>query len=210
MPAIVLAVTLSATDKYSEDQVLEFYCTQAATHNLSTNPFANGVQAAATAHILFERVASDGRITSVDTAVVRYWFTGGIVDSQVVRSATSDGIPQVTFGPPPVFSEGYLFTFFPNDPGREMLSIGFDTPDDSTTLPVGLAVIDRDKYVLRRLYLHYPRLKGYKRLSRGFRLTEFEGYVFPDSIWEVGSKEGVFSTEHYRLEARIDSVSISR
>lgn len=210
MPVIVLAVSLSATDKYGGDLVLQFYCTQAAAKSQSTRAFATGVQAVATAHTLFKRVAHDGRITSVDTAVVRYWFTGGIIDSQVVGSATSDGLPQVTFDLPPVFSEDYLFTFFPNDPGGEMLSIGFDTPDDSTTLPVGLAVIDRDKYVLRRLYLHYPRPNGYKRLSRGFRLIEYGGYLFPDSVWEVGAKEGVLTTEHYRLESRIDSVSISR
>lgn len=210
LPVIVLTATLSATDKYGGDQVVEFYCTQATAKSQSQSAFAPGVQAAATAHTLYKRVASDGRITSVDTAIVRYWFTGGIVDSQVVVSATSDGIPQVAFDLPLVFSEDYLFAFFPNDPGGEMLSIGFDTPDDSTTLPIGLAVIDRDEYVLRRLYLYYPRIEGYEHLSRGFRLMEFEGYLFPDSIWEVGSKEGIFSTENYRLEAMIDSVSISR
>jgi hypothetical protein len=155
-------------------------------------------------------MASDGRITSVDTAVVRYWFTGDLLDSQVVESSTSDELPQVTFDLPQVFSTDYLFTFFPNDPGGEMLSIGFDTPDDTTTLPVGLAVIDREEYVLRRLYLHYPRLKGYRHLSRGFRFVIIDGYLVADSIWEIGAKEGVLSTEHYRLESRIDSITINQ
>lgn len=210
MPVFVLAVTLSATDKYGGDPVLQFYCTQIVAKSESANALATGVKVAATAHTLFKRVASDGRVTSVDTAVVRYWFSGGALDSQVVERSTSDGLPQATFNFPPIFSANYLFTFFPNDPGGEMLSIGFDTPDDSTARPVGLAVIDREEYVLRRLYLHYPRLKGYKRLSRGFRLIEYGGFLFPDSIWEFGVKEGVLSTECYRLESRIDSVSINR
>lgn len=207
LPVIVLAMSLSATDKYGGDQVLQFYCTQAAKSQ-GSSVFTTGVQAAATVHSFYKRLASDGRTTSVDTAVVRYWFTGGVIDSQVVESSSSDGMPQVSFDLPQVFSADYLFTFFPNDPGGELLSIGFDTPDDTTTLPVGLAVIDRESYGLRRVYLHYPRLKGYKRLSRGFRLVEYGGYQFPDSVWEVGAKEGVISTEHFRLESRIDSVQI--
>lgn len=207
---IALAVTLSATSKYDGDQVLEFYCTQVEARSQDSNPFAPGVKVAATAHSFYKRVASDGHITSVDTAVVRYWFTGGLLDSQVVESSTWDGMPLITFESPRLFSGNYLFNFFPNDPGGEMLSIGFDTPDDSTATPVGLAVIDRDKYVLHRLYLHYARLDGYKRLSRGFRFAESDGFLFPDSIWEVGAKEGVLTTEHYRLESRIDSIIIGR
>ena len=205
---LILAVFLMAADKYNGDQVLKFYCTQADAESQNANAFSTDVQAVATAITLYKRVASDGHITSEDTAVIRYWFTGGKIDSQVVESSTSDGIPQVTFDMPLVFSQGYMFTFFPNDPGGEMLSIGFDTPDDTVVLPVGLAVIDRDKYILRRLYLYYPQLNGYKHLSRGFRLTEYEGYLFPDSIWEVGARAGVFSTENYRLESRIDSITI--
>lgn len=210
LPVIVLAVMLSAASKYDGDPVLEFYCERAAAESQNTSAYAKGVQVTAIAHTLYKRVASNGSVTSVDTAVVRYWLTSGILDSQVVASSSGDDLPLVTFELPQVFSGAYRFTFFPNDPGGEMLSIGFDTPDDSTAQPVGLAVIDRDKYIMRRLYLHYPRLDGYKRLSRGFRLAEFDGYLFPDSVWEVGSKEGVLTTEHYRLEARIDSVSISR
>ena len=210
LAVIVLAVSLSATDKYGGDEVLQFYCIQAAAKSQSTSTLKPGVRATATAHTLYKRVASNGRIISVDTAVVRYWFSGAIIDSQVVKSSTSNGIPQVTFDLPPVFSEDYLFTFFPNDPGGETLSIGFDTPDDSTTLPVGLAVIDREEYGLQRLYLYYPRHEDYEHLSRGFRFMEYGGYLFPDSIWEVGAIEGVFSTEHFRLESRIDSITIGR
>jgi len=208
LPVITLALSLSASDNYGGDQVLEFYCKQAAAESQKNNTFAGGLHVEVTAHSLFKRVGSDGRITSVDTAVICYWFTGGILDSQVVQRSTSDGIPPVTFVRPQVFSDDYLYTFFPNDPGGEMLSIGFDTPEDTMALPVGLAVISRDEYVLHRLYLHYPNIKGFKHLSRGFRLTDVGGYLFPDSIWEIGAKEGVFSTEQYRLETGVDSVIV--
>lgn len=207
---LLLAVSIMAAGDYGDDQVLKFYCTQTEAISQRSNALSNYVQVVATAHTFYKRIASDGHVTSVDTAVIRYWFTGGIIDSQVVVSGNLDEIPQAKFDIPDVFSQDYMYSFFPNDPGGGMLSIGFDTPNDSVDLPVGLAVIDRDEYKLRRLYLHYPQLDGYKHLSRGFRLTECGEYLFPDSIWEVGSREGVLSTEHYRLESRIDSIIINK
>jgi hypothetical protein len=62
--------------------------------------------------------------------------------------------------------------------------------------------------LLRWLYLYYPSTSGVERLTRSFRFTEVEGYVFPDSIWEVGARSGIFSLEYYRLETGIVEIEV--
>ncbi len=209
---VVLSATATglADDSYGGDPVLEFYCKQAASVSAESDPLENGVSFSLLTTSHCKRVASNGRITSIDTAIVRYWFSSGSLDSQVVEMATSDGMVHQQFSVPDIFNAPYRYTFYPNDTGGELLAIGFDTPRADDSLPVGLVVIDRDSYLLRRVYLYYPNRKGYKRFSRCYRLSEHDGFLFPDSIWEVGAREGVFSTENYRLETRIDTVSVDR
>ncbi len=208
--ALIATATGLADDSYGGDPVLEFYCTQAASVSAESDPLENGVKFSLLTTSHYKRVASNGRITSVDTAIVRYWFSSGSLDSQMVETATSDGIMHQRFSVPDIFKAQYRYTFYPNDTGGELLAIGFDTPKADDSLPVGLVVIDRDSYLLRRLYLYYLHREGYKRFSRCYRLSEREGFLFPDSIWEVGAREGIFSNENYRLETRIDAVSVDR
>lgn len=210
MVALIATATGFADDSYGGDPVLEFYCTQAASVSAESDALRNGVSFSLLTTSHYKRVASNGRITSVDTAIVRYWFSSGSLDSQVVETATSDGIMHQRFSVPDVFNAQYRYTFYPNDTGGELLAIGFDTPTVDDSLPAGLVVIDRDSYSLCRLYLYYPHREGYKRFSRCYRMSEHDGFLFPDSIWEVGAREGVFSTENYRLETRIDAVSVDR
>ena len=210
MVALIATATGFADDSYGGDPVLEFYCTQAASVSAESDPLGNWVKFSLLTTSHYKRVASNGRITSVDTAIVRYWFSSGSLDSQMVDMATSDGMMQQQCSVPDIFNAQYRYTFYPNDTGGELLAIGFDTPKADDSLPVGLVVIDRDSYSLRRLYLYYPHREGYKRFSRCYRVSEREGFLFPDSIWEVGARKGVFSTENYRLETRIDAVSVDR
>jgi len=111
---------------------------------------------------------------------------------------------------PNVFAQASEFCFYPNDTGGVELALGFDHDVSLSQLPVGLAVIDRDRYLLRWLYLYYPEHLDYKRFSRSYRLTLQDGYVFPDSIWEVGARPGIFSPEYYRLETVITGITIYR
>jgi len=190
--------------------VLEFYCEQSVSAAHQMDPFRQGLAFTMTATSHYKTVDSHGRVTGVDTAVVQYWFSSGSLDSQVVRSATSESNRLLQCTPPDIFTDRYLYAFYPNDTGGEELAIGFDTPSADDSLPVGLVVIDRDRYLPRRLYLHYPNRPGYKRFSLCYRMSEQDGYLFTDSIWEVGAKEGIFTTENYRLETRIDTVRILR
>ena len=210
MVALSATATGLADDSYGDDPVLKFYWTQAATVSAESDPLRNGVSFSLLTTSHYKRVASNGRITGVDTAIVRYWFSCGSLDSQVVEMATSDVKMQQQFSIPDLFDAQYRYTFYPNDTGGELLAIGFDTPKADDSLPVGLVMIDRDSYLLRRVYLYYPHREGYERFSRCYRVSEHDGFLFPDSIWEVGAREGVFSTENYRLETRIDAVSVDR
>jgi len=60
------------------------------------------------------------------------------------------------------------------------------------------------------LYLFYPNRPDFKKFSLSFRFVEYQGHVFPDSIWEVGTKAGIFSTESYRVETAIEHLTIYR
>jgi hypothetical protein len=205
---IAVTVSASAADRYGGDGVLEFYCTRSAEAANRMNPIGQRLSftLATTSH--YKRIDSHGKVSGVDTAEVQYWFREGVLDSQVVRSAPSGGSRSLSWSLPDVFAEGYLYTFYPNDAGGKELAIGFDTPKAADSLPVGLMIIDRESYLPRRFYLHYPNRPGYKRFSLGYRLSERDGFLFPDSIWEVAAKEAVFSTENYRRETRVDSVRI--
>jgi len=197
-----------ADDSYGNDPVLKFYCTQSAAANERADPLQRDLSFALTATTHYKRIASDGHVIRVDTAVVQYFFSGGGLDSQTVRSQPSEKARPLPWSVPDFFSDHYLHTFYPNDTGGAELAIGFDTPTAEDTLPVGLAIIDRDNYLLRRLYLYYAHRPGYRRFSLGYRFREHDGYLFPDSVWEVGAKEGIFSTEDYRWEAKVDTVSV--
>ena len=99
---------------------------------------------------------------------------------------------------------------FPNDTGGPQLAIGFDTDSLRDPRPVGLAMIDRDEYYPKWLYLFYPEEKNHSRFTKSFRFVQQDGLLFPDSVWVVGAREGVFSTEHYRIETDVTEISIQR
>ncbi|MFQ5454036.1 MAG: hypothetical protein ACE5D6_07600, partial [Candidatus Zixiibacteriota bacterium] len=94
--------------------------------------------------------------------------------------------------------------------GGVELSIGFDTFLSDNNSPTGIAVIDRERYFVRRLHLFYPNNKKYKRFSRSFHFIEYEGYIFPDTIIEIKGELGVFSTEFYRIETSVSEIKIYR
>jgi hypothetical protein len=109
-----------------------------------------------------------------------------------------------------VFDDLFEHKFFPNDIGGQDLAIGFTPITVDDTLPNGIAVIDREEHDLKYLYLYFPNPDGYKRLTRSFRFEQFSGYTFPDSIWEVGAKQGIFTTDYYRLESKIENFQLLR
>ncbi|MEA3297096.1 MAG: hypothetical protein U9R56_04460 [candidate division Zixibacteria bacterium] len=205
---IIVFFCAAAGEPVAVDPVLEFYCGRAAAVFTARDPIEHGLCFSFTVRSYYKSVGRRGNIEDVDSAVIRYHFSFGHLDSQKTVLCTSDKLTDIDFSFPNVFSEHYLYNFYPNDTGGVNIAIGFDTDSVGNNQPVGLALIDREQYILRWLYLFYPHKSGFRRFSRSFRMTEFRGFVFPDSLWEVGAAEGVFSTDDYRLETCIESIEI--
>ena len=207
----LLVIPISATDVISgADPVLDFYLDRAGAVFASRDPVQTGVTYSFTATSYYKNVNSDGGVGKIDSAAVTYYFSFGQLDSQKTIYETADRFQAVDFSVPNVFRGDYQFNFFPNDTGGPELTIGFDSDSAENPAPVGLAVIDRERYTLRQLLLYYPHQKGHRRYSRSLRFVDFEGRVFPDSMAVVGAKYGVFSTDHYRLETRVEDFQIQR
>ena len=211
--ALVIALlspvfALGQTDE--EDPVLSFYSDRARAAVDSRNPLERGTVFSFDALTYYKRVGRGGRIEHVDSTLSTYYFSFGKLDSLTTDSAASSRDYEVDISYPNVFDHDYIFSFYPNDTGGADLAIGFDNDTISAESPVGIAIIDRTRYFLKWLYLHYPQKEGYKRLSQSLRFTEQDGLIFPDSICLVAAKSGFFSTEHYRLETGISNLVIER
>ena len=52
--------------------------------------------------------------------------------------------------------------------------------------------------------------KKIDRKSKVISFIEHEGFVFPDSLWELKVKSGIFSSEVFRTETGITNIQIQR
>jgi len=206
----LLPASLSAADQNQPDPILEFYVKKAAATFTSRDPMAAGLNFSLRATTHYKDLSRGGKITLSDSSIIDYFYSFGEIDSTVVIAAPKHDHPSLDITVPNVFEGGYVYNFFPNDTGGANLPIGFDTRDTTSPDPTGIAVIDRDRFFLKWLYLFYPNDVAYKRYSRSLRFAEFEGYVFPDSIWEVRAEAGIFSSKHYRVETGIGLLQIYR
>jgi hypothetical protein len=205
---LAAAATLVLAEDIGDDPVLAFYCDRAAAVTQSRDPFERGLSYSFTARTYLKDTDDQGRVEKTDSLVARYFISFGRIDSQQVVTGRPDLIDSLPLRYPNVFDQDYHFQFYPNDTGGPRLAIGFDTGNDSTRVPVGLAILDRERYFLHRLYLYFPYRPDFKRFTRSYRMVERQGFVFVDSIWEVVSKAGIFATEDYRVETGITDIEI--
>ncbi len=207
---IALGVFFSGEALLSSDEesVLQFYRNQARLACAEHSPVEQGVAYSFTATSYYKRRREEGGYRLVDSAVVTYYFTGAQPDSHKAIVPPSNKLKNIDFSYLNVFDLNYRFSFYPNDTGGTVLALGFDTDSLNDPRPDGLAIIDRYDYMLERLYLYYPQKEGYKRFSRIVHFTEYEGYLFPDTIEEVASKAGIFSTDHYHILTHIRDITV--
>ncbi|MFQ5500268.1 MAG: hypothetical protein ACE5FH_11420 [Candidatus Zixiibacteriota bacterium] len=206
----MLVTTAGAQSDEEVDPVLDFYCKRARAVFKSTDPVERGIAFSILAHTVHKTIGNGGRSVAVDSATTRYFFSFGEPDSLVTQGSVGGGQLKPSLWPPNVFEGDYAFNFFPNDTGGSDLSIGFDTRSYEDSLPVGIAIIDRERCFLKQLYLYYPFVSGHRRFTRSFRFVQKDGFTFPDSIWVVGSKQGVFGADHYRIETGISEIEVRR
>ncbi len=152
----------------------------------------------------------DKKMSFVDSTIAHYFFTGSKLDS--VRTVVSSGNKSLrfSFDCPNLFSERYLFNFYPNDTGGSQISIGVDSPTADDSLPVGVAIINRTTMRPIDLFLYYPIKEDYRRYSRTLHFTDAEGPIFPNRIVEIGVRDGLLSTETYRIEVERLELSVSQ
>lgn len=192
------------------DSILSYYRQRAAQAYDSRSPYLSGINFSFRATTYYMNIGEHGEVTRLDSGITDYYYSFGELDSSkvILKPEKAQKPPELeSFN---VFASDYLFHFYPNDTGGAELAIGFDTYREDDSLPVGLAVIDRNRYFLRWLYLHFPNKKYHKRFSRSFRFVEHEKYIFPDSVWQVSARRGVFTTEFFRTETGISSITVYR
>lgn len=207
---LLLLLVLTSYASVSDDQILNFYCSRADETFKSRDPLDGGVSFSWEAKSYYKLMERKGKVRLVDSAITEYFYSFGNVDSIKKIIPFHKEHFKIDFSYPNVFKGDYHFNFFPNDTGGKEIAIGFDTDSTDQKDPVGLAIIDRDKYYLKWLYLYYPHKKGYKRYTRSFRFTEYQGYIFPDSIWEIKGHLSIFTMEWYRIETGISKIKIYR
>jgi hypothetical protein len=190
------------------DPVLEYYWQHARQTARVTNPDTAGVSYSFRTKTYKRTVGDAGRISRTDSVLQDYFFTNGSLDSVKTVQGEGGRFKNLDFSHPDVFESDYHLNLFPNDTGGPRFAIGLWSDTTMGSQPDGLVVIDRNQYFLYALYSYYPEKGGYKRFTRSFRFVMVDGYVFPDSVWEVATKLGVFFPESYRLETGISEIKV--
>lgn len=187
------------------DEIMQYYWGKAKAEFQSNalSESSGKYQVFATTH--YKHVDSDGIVTKIDSASVKYLMTGNKIDTFTVITGDNKRFFDLTFTINDFFDTAYYQFPYPNDTGGIDLAIGFDS-DSTVDLPDGFLIIDRNKYKLKWLYLYYTDKENYRRFSRSFRFAEFDSFIYPDSIWEVGTREGFLALENFRIETKVDSI----
>jgi hypothetical protein len=205
-----LAVLGWALGDEETDPILRYYWRKAGEAAQARLPVYQQASYELTARVWYSRLGDDGRAVRSDSAVIRYFFAGSVLDSQLVDWGDGDLFRRFVPAPPDVFAMPYHLHFFPNDTGGLELPIGFRADSADTESPDGVVIIHRREHTPLRLYLAYGAKPGYRRVSQFFRLAEQDGLLVPDSLSEVAVREGVFGLESYRIEAVVSDVRRSR
>ncbi|MEW6049570.1 MAG: hypothetical protein AB1644_00665 [Candidatus Zixiibacteriota bacterium] len=209
MIPLVLASAV-ATLVAQSDQILAYYWNRAHATLKGRDPIETGARFSYVARSFQKKLGKKGEIVSVDSATVAYYYSFGHLDSTTVLRGDPKRLHAVELLFPNIFDSSYVVHGFPNDTGGPSIAIGFDTDSAKHKDPVGLALIDRLTYLPRWAYLYYPNRPGYRRFTRSYRLIAEQGLIFPDSVWEVATKDEFFFSSTYRLETGISQIQIYR
>jgi hypothetical protein len=192
------------------DPILEFYKKRADEVYKSRNPFNAGVNYSFIAKTYYYVIEDDGFLKCIDSSIIKYFYSFGDQDSTIEVVSSNNKQDQPEFNYQNIFINDYLFNFFPNDTGGENISIGFDSKVFSYEQPVGFVILNRNLFFMKMLHLYYNHERRDKRISKSFRFIEHEGFVFPDSLWEIKAKRGILSVDYYRTETGITDIHIYR
>jgi len=209
---VVLYVTIGihglAEIKPELDPILQFYLDRARHGIASHDPLSAGVKFVLHTNSHYKHIGRNGVVKKIDSAQIDFYYSWGELDSSVVVNGQVERFRRVDPIYPNLLDNDYQYNTFPNDTGGPELAIGFDNPQSTSKNPTGIMIIDRLKFTLGWLYLYFPEADGFNRLTRSYRFTEQSGLIFADSIWEVGARRGIFSSENYRLETAVTAIEL--
>lgn len=183
-----------------DDAILGYYADRAGSVFQSRNPIESGQAFSFRLVAYYRELNKQSEYELVDSAETRYFVSFGQVDSTEVIYKAKKELESFEINYPNIFKDDYIYNFYPNDSGGSELSIGFDSSPVDSTLPIGMVVIDRTNYYLRYLYLYYLADKKYKEQSFGYRFSEHDTFVYPDSVWIMKSERNFFSTTYFKYE----------
>ena len=207
---VVIAVVGLATTAAQNDPILDYYWSRARATLKSRDPRETGARFSFVGRTFQKKIGNKGETVSVDSATVVYYYSFGHLDSSSVLRGDPRRLRAIDLPFPNIFDSSYVIHDFPNDTGGSLIAIGFDTDTVGVRDPVGLAIMDRRTYVPRWAYLFYPNKAGYRRFTRSYRLIEEQGLIFPDSVWEVATKDEFLFSTTYRLETGISKITVYR
>jgi hypothetical protein len=208
-PALAAGLAGTAvTEGGVRNPVLEYYWKMAGETFAAQDPAVGKVSYSFRSRSYYYTVASNGVALKTDSLVVDHVIGVDGVDSQTVVAGGTGRFGLLDLEIPNIFRDPYHIHFYPNDTGGASLAIGFRADSTMPQLPDGLAIIDRNEYVLRRLYLYYPNKPDCKRFTRTFRFTLRDGLIFADSISDVAARFAIFSLENYRIETGISDIRV--
>lgn len=190
------------------DPVMNFYVSRSKALINSSNPLKRGISFSYTAKTYYKQIKRGGIVEFIDSSLATYYFNFGKLDSVVTEYSEEVEQPEVIFDFPNIFEDEYIFSFFPNDSGGEDIAIGFEIDSIDHSVPVGIAIIDRNLFFPKWLYMHYPKNEKGEKLSRSYRFVDINGFLFPDSVWDVGTRYTFFSRENYRIESKISDITL--
>lgn len=200
--------TLADTVSQPVDPVLEYYCQKSAGAFNAANPLVAGLKFSLRVTSVHQSLSRRGKVTNADTTVASLFFSFGKLDSQTVEISGRDVDYDSILVVPDIFKGDYIFNFFPNDTGGTDMAIGFDSGSLTDAPPDGIAVIDRNRFILRHLYLYYPSPKGFRRYTKRLKFIDVNGFVFPESTIVNASENGVIFTEYFRQITTIDQIFV--
>ncbi len=204
----VLALSLVAQEE--TDEILVHYKSRASEVFNGRNPLLSGLKFSFEATTYYKLFDEEKNTFIIDSIIADYYYSFEKIDSINVIASSKDDPDTLDLKYPNIFIGDYLYNFYPNDTGGKDLSIGFDSKDVNPNIPIGLAIVDRDYYFLKRLYMYYMNEQKVERASKSFRFVEIDGFIFSDSVWELKSKSGIFTTEYFRVETGIRNIKIQR
>jgi len=164
---------------------------------------------------------SEADTLQLDTAIVRAYFTPKATgfskslpdtlqpDSQVVlRSSFLNEEPDLpALFVTPSWEGDYVYSMFPNDPGRGDISIAYDSPADGGGLSSigssGVFAIDRSSGTLRYATLLVRSDDAVTRYSRETFYTNIDGFIVPERIIEHISKLSIWGNQFEIRETRL-------